>query len=36
MKIKVMGKDGFSVNHENVDLRYLEQIADTEQVPALG
>lgn len=36
VKIKVMGKDGFSVNHENVDLRYLEQIADTEQVTALG
>lgn len=36
VKIKVMGKDGFSVNHENVDLRYLEQIADTEQVMALG
>ena len=36
MKIKIMGKDGFSVNHENVDLRYLEQIADTEQVTALG
>lgn len=36
VKIKVMGKDGFSINHENVDLRYLEQIADTEQVTALG
>lgn len=36
VKIKVMGKDGFSVNHQNVDLRYLEQIADTEQVTALG
>lgn len=36
VKIKVMGKDGFSVNHENVDLRYLEQIADMEQVTALG
>lgn len=36
VKIKVMGKDGFSLNHENVDLRYLEQIADTEQVTALG
>lgn len=36
VKIKVMGKDGFSVNHENMDLRYLEQIADTEQVTALG
>lgn len=36
VKIKVMGRDGFSVNHETVDLRYLEQIADTEQVTALG
>lgn len=36
VKIKVMGKDGFSVNHENVDLRYLEPIVDTEQVTALG
>lgn len=36
VKIKVMGKDGFSINHETVDLRYLEQIADAEQVTALG
>lgn len=36
VKLKVMGKDGFSINHETVDLRYLEQIADTEQVTALG
>lgn len=36
VKIKVMGKDGFSINHETVDLRYLEQIADVEQVAALG
>ena len=36
VKIKVMGKDGFSINHENVDLRYLEQIADVEQVAALA
>ena len=36
VKIKVMEKDGFSINHETVDLRYLEQIADTEQITALG
>lgn len=36
VKIKAMGKDGFSINHETVDLRYLEQIADAEQVMALG
>lgn len=36
VKIKGMGKDGFSINHEMVDLRYLEQIADIEQVTSLG
>lgn len=36
IKVKVQGKDGFSLNHETVDLRYLEQIADVEQVTALG
>ena len=36
VKIKVMGRDGFSVNHENVDLRYVEQIADAEQMAALA
>ncbi len=27
-KIKTMGRDGFMLNKENVDLRYLEQITD--------
>lgn len=36
IKVKVQGKDGFSLNHETVDLRYLEQIVDVEQVTALG
>lgn len=36
VKIKVLGKDGFSLDHETVDLRYVEQIADVEQVAALG
>lgn len=27
-KIKTMGRDGFLINKQNVDLRYLEQIAD--------
>ena len=36
MKTKVMGKDGFSLDHEMIDLRYVEQITDTEQVAALS
>lgn len=35
-KKKVMGLDGFSVNRETVDLRYVEQLTDTEQVNALA
>lgn len=36
IKTKVMGTDGFSINHETTDLRYLEQIADSEQMEALA
>lgn len=36
MKIKTMGKDAVSLDKETVDLRYVEQIADTEQVVMLG
>ena len=36
MKLKVLGKDGFSLNRENVDLRYVEQLTDTEQLAALA
>lgn len=36
LKVKVMGKDGFSLGKQNVDLRYLEQIVDSEQTAALG
>lgn len=36
MKIKAMGKDALSIDKETVDLRYVEQIADTEQVVMLG
>lgn len=36
IKKKVMGLDGFSVNREMVDLRYVEQLVDTEQVNALA
>lgn len=35
-KIKTMGKDGFLINKENVDLRYLEQITDGEQMMAIA
>ena len=31
-----MGLDGFSVNRETVDLRYVEQLTDHEQVTALA
>jgi len=31
-KIKIMGRDGFLYNKKNVDLRYLEQITDSEQM----
>ena len=36
VKVKTNGRDGFSINKENVDLRYLEQLADPEQTMALG
>ena len=36
VKLKAMGRDGVSLNRENVDLRYLEQLADGEQTAALG
>ena len=36
LKIKVHGKDGFLLGHEDVDLRYIEQIVDSEQTAALG
>lgn len=35
IKTKVFGTDGFSVNKENVELRYIEQLKDTEQTNAL-
>ena len=31
-----MGKDGFSLGKQNVDLRYIEQLVDSEQTAALG
>ena len=36
IKIKTMGKEMVQLNRENIDLRYVEQLADTEQVSALG
>lgn len=36
IKMKTLGKDAFSINHDTVDLRYVEQITDIEQTTALG
>ena len=36
LKVKVMGRDGFSLGKQNVDLRYIEQIIDSEQTASLG
>jgi predicted ABC-class ATPase len=36
LKIKTLGKDSFSINKDQVDLRYVEQITDSEQTAALG
>lgn len=36
IKMKTMGMDGISINRENIDLRYLEQLVDPEQLNALA
>lgn len=36
IKMKTDGLDGFSVNREEVDLRYVEQLVDPEQLTALS
>lgn len=36
LKIKTMGRDSISVNKEVIDVRYVEQLADTEQLAMLG
>lgn len=36
MKIKTFGRDSFSLDKETVDLRYVEQLADSEQMNALA
>ena len=34
MKVKIMGKEMLMLDKENVDLRYTEQLADSEQTMA--
>ena len=36
VKIKTLGKDGISINRENIDLRSVEQIVDSEQLNTIG
>ncbi len=36
LKIKVHGQDGFALGRQEIDLRYIEQLIDTEQTAALG
>lgn len=36
IKMKTMGMDGISIDRETVDLRYLEQLADPEQLTMLA
>lgn len=36
IKMKTMGRESVMINKESIDLRYVEQITDSEQVTALG
>ena len=36
MKVKTFGRDSFSLDKETIDLRYVEQLADSEQTNALS
>ena len=36
LKVKTLGVDGFMLGKQNVDLRYIEQLIDSEQTAALG
>lgn len=36
IKLRTDGLDGFSINREDVDLRYVEQLVDSEQLTALS
>ena len=36
MKVKVFGTESFSLDRENINVRYLEQLSDSEQTTALA
>ena len=36
LKMKVLGMDSISVNHDSINLRCLEQLADQEQIQTLS
>lgn len=36
MKLKTMGRDGISINRDTIDVRYVEQLVDGEQLAALA
>lgn len=36
IKMKTMGREAVQINRETIDLRYVEQLTDSEQVTALG
>ena len=36
IKIKTLGQEAVQINKETIDLRYVEQLSDSEQVTALG
>lgn len=36
VKIRTTGCDTVTINHDNIDMRYVEQLADNEQMTALG
>lgn len=36
LKIKTQGRDSISINHDVIDVRYVEQLVDHEQLSILG
>lgn len=36
IKVKTTGLDTISINHDNIDMRYVEQLVDNEQMNTLG
>lgn len=36
VKLKTMGRDAIMIGHETIDLRYVEQLVDSEQLNTLG